>query len=140
MDYPKSVSGLLLLLDLEVADLQLSCIFCKCSLTARDLSTFDRKELHLVWRKGYPFGACGPCLLGAAQVDIWRHFDCSVYGTSVQDICGIALNDLYVRCYGCYKPLTNSEKDLMVEEKKRLHCVRGYWRGLCLMCGCGYRV
>nr|WJJ59298.1 MAG: E6 protein [Leptonychotes weddellii papillomavirus 13] len=139
MEYPKSVQGLLNTFELSLSDLNLCCVWCVRTLSRRELILFDYKDLCLVWRKGIPFGVCDPCLRGAAKVNLWRHFDRSVYISTLEDELNTAIGDLKIRCAGCYKPLAPEEKLLMVEEGRRVHCIGEQWRGVCIGCRRGFR-
>nr|WJJ59277.1 MAG: E6 protein [Arctocephalus gazella papillomavirus 1] len=139
MENPKTIQGLLTTFELPLDSLLLSCVYCHCALTRRDLILFDYRSLNLVWRKGLVYGVCDPCLRGAAKVQLWRHFVRSVFVSTLETEQGTAIGDLSVRCAGCFKYLGEEEKLLMVEDRRRVHQIGEHWRGVCIRCRRGFR-
>ncbi|AAA79422.1 transforming protein E6 [Human papillomavirus 28] len=115
-------------------DLRLHCIFCAKVLTTAELSAFALRELNVVWRTGAPYGACARCLLLQGIVRRLKHWDYSLYVEGVEEETKQSIDTQQVRCYMCHKPLVKEEKDRHRNERRRLHCIAGYWRGSCQYC------
>ncbi|CAA52536.1 early protein, partial [human papillomavirus 27] len=120
---------------LELEDLRLLCVYCRRALSDADVLAFAIKELSVVWRKGFPFGACGKCLIAAGKLRQYRHWHYSCYGDTVETETGIPIPQLFMRCYICHKPLSWEEKEALLVGNKRFHNISGRWTGHCMQCG-----
>ncbi|AXN57287.1 E6 [Macaca mulatta papillomavirus 3] len=132
--YPKNIFLLCKEFGLELQDLRLVCVFCANVLTDAEVVSYAYKELDVVWRKQYPFGACARCLLAAGILRQFRRWNYSAYSTTVEQETGQSVDTLFVRCYLCHKPLCHVEKAKHVEEQRRYHKIAGNWTGTCLQC------
>nr|WJJ59282.1 MAG: E6 protein [Arctocephalus gazella papillomavirus 2] len=139
MAHPRTLPGLLRELGLSLNTVLLSCAFCNDVLSVRELCKFNRKNLCLVWKKGFPFGVCSPCLLLEAQIFFWRHFEYSVCAQTLEKELQGALGELQLRCYSCYTFLDIEDKRRMVAQGRRFHRIQGLWRGICVLCSSGFR-
>nr|WDS49650.1 MAG: E6 protein [Neophocaena asiaeorientalis asiaeorientalis papillomavirus 3] len=120
--------------DLTTDELILPCIFCKKTLQAFDIWTNTVRHLKVIWRKGFPYGACRRCLEVLALVEGWRKFEWSAGAATVELHTGKALGDLFMRCMGCFKPMSHLDKITQVEEKRNFTRIGGHWRGICVTC------
>nr|ADG96182.1 E6 protein [human papillomavirus 81] len=120
--------------EVDLDDLQLTCIFCKKELTVGELLSFAIRELKLVWRKNWPFGVCAACLCREAKVRELRRWQYSCFGPTVEEEIGQPLAQIYIRCHACYKPLTYQEKEYLVTGLIHFHKIAGEWMGRCCHC------
>nr|WCG92589.1 E6 [Dyodeltapapillomavirus sp.]WGU21309.1 E6 [Firstpapillomavirinae PV-HMU-2] len=132
--WPCSVEGLCAEFKISVADLNINCIFCNKTLTEPDIWSYCFKDFKVVWRKGFPYASCWTCIELQATVDLWRNYECSAYGSTVEEQEGERLEELYIRCCGCLKLLNRIEKAEHITARRHFHRVRGLWRGICLHC------
>lgn len=131
---PKSLLGLCELLDLHPSELLLNCCFCSCILDYPELWSFIHRGLNVVWKKGWPYGICLKCINFQAILDNLRNYECSAYTATVEEETGYCIDDLQVRCAGCWGLLTRVEKQWMQEYNRRYHKISGNWRGICFFC------
>lgn len=131
---PADLEGLCCRLGIQHSDLLLNCIFCNRHLSVGDLLSFMWKELQIVWRKDWPYGACSPCIKLQAEVQCWREFHSSVFGETLEKEEGQPLANITVRCTVCWKKLGGYEKIVLVDNGQRFHYIGTGIRGLCLFC------
>ncbi|AFA26581.1 E6 [Tursiops truncatus papillomavirus 6] len=131
---PCSISDLCKLFNLDFYELSISCVFCRKQLEDIDKWCFMNRDLQVVWKKEFPFALCLKCIEVRVIVDLLRSFELSASAKYVEEETGHALGDLKIRCYGCWKPLTESEKLFHVEERKKFEKIANQWRGICTNC------
>nr|WGU21304.1 E6 [Firstpapillomavirinae PV-HMU-1] len=131
---PLYLDDLSAFLDIPLDDIRVTCAFCDTVLPARDKRAFVKKLLCLVWRAGWPHGICWRCLEVTAVKDSWRNYRRSCHALTVEHEAGQPLADMFIRCVGCWAPLTNEEKIDMVDTGRHLHNIGGYWKGFCGTC------
>ncbi|AFA26588.1 E6 [Tursiops truncatus papillomavirus 7] len=119
---------------LDIYELLITCVFCRNVLQDIDKWSFRNRELYVVWKKNFPFAVCPKCLEVQAIIDLLRKFERSGSAKTVEDDTGKPLGDLRLRCYGCYKPLTPTEKLFHVEDKTPFCKIANQWRGICTNC------
>ncbi|ACT76412.1 E6 protein [Human papillomavirus 116] len=115
-------------------DLRLQCIFCKSILDIVDLAKFHKKELRLVWRCKVAYACCSKCLYASARYENENHFQCAVKASTLHDLLGTPLHQIYMRCNHCLSGLDLQEKFDLVARDCYVILVRGYWRGPCRDC------
>ncbi|AFA26567.1 E6 [Tursiops truncatus papillomavirus 4] len=120
--------------DLDIYELLICCVFCRNILEDIDKWSFRNRELYVVWKKEFPFAVCPKCLEVQAIIDLLRYYERSGTAGTVEEDTGKALGDLRVRCYGCFKPLTHSEKLFHVEDNAPFCKIANNWRGICTNC------
>nr|WDS49662.1 MAG: E6 protein [Neophocaena asiaeorientalis asiaeorientalis papillomavirus 5] len=131
---PCLISELCEQFEIDLYDLLICCIFCRRHLEDFEKWSFMNKCLNVVWRNGFPFAICNKCTEVRALVDLLRHFERSGTAGTVEEDTGRALGDLRVRCIGCFKPLTATEKLFHVEDGRPFTKVANNWRGCCTNC------
>lgn len=134
-DYcPRNIFLLCKVYELDLQDLNITCVFCGTALTEEEVVSFAYKELQVVWRKQFPFAACPACLEAAGKLRQFRYWQYSSYAPTVEYETGVSILELLIRCYLCHKPLCSEEKERLISEGKRFHKIAGHWRGACLQC------
>nr|ALJ33043.1 early protein E6 [Human papillomavirus type 54] len=133
-DQPRTLADLCKVCNIPMHSLQLPCAFCKKTVCTADIYAFQYKDLFVVWRHGFPHAACALCLELHGQINYRRHRDRACLWETVEQECGRPLEEIFIRCWLCHKPLCNVEKQRHVDYNRRFHCVRGYWKGRCLHC------
>ncbi|CAC80269.1 E6 protein [Omikronpapillomavirus 1] len=131
---PCTIKSLCLAFGLRFDELLISCVFCRTNLRTFEVWSFMTRNLKVLWRKGFPFACCPKCLEVQALVAWLRHFERSGNAKAVEEDTGESLGDLPMRCVGCFKPMSASEKQFQIEDKRPFTKVSGYWRGFCLNC------
>ncbi|ADJ96353.1 E6 protein [Phocoena phocoena papillomavirus 4] len=121
-------------LHLQPEDLLLTCIFCKKHLSEPDIWQFIYKNLLVVWRHGWPFGICWRCVDFQAKLERLRHYERSAYAATVEIDTGLPLSALQIRCTGCWKQLSFTEKYSHIRWNLRFHKIANNWRGFCNFC------
>ncbi|ABY73444.1 E6 [Tursiops truncatus papillomavirus 1] len=120
--------------DLDLYELFICCVFCRKVLEDIEKWSCRNREINVVWKKEYPYAVCCKCLEVQAILDLLRYFERSGSAKTVEEDTGKPLGDLRVRCYGCYKPLTATEKLFHVEDQRPFTKVCNQWRGICTNC------
>nr|AYA93944.1 MAG: E6 protein [Human papillomavirus] len=115
-------------------DLNLKCIFCRCTCELVDLALFFQKNLRLVWRTNVPFACCNRCLELCARYESERYSVCSVKAENLHALIHIPLQDVLLRCNYCLGLLTSSEKVDLTTRGRYCWLVRGHWRAICSKC------
>ncbi|ADJ96335.1 E6 protein [Delphinus delphis papillomavirus 1] len=131
---PCTITELCKQFDLDFYELLICCVFCRRQLEGFEKWSFMNKELFVVWEKHFPFAVCPKCLEIRAIIDLLRSFERAGSEETVEEDTGVPLIDLRIRCYGCYKPLTTTEKRFHVEDGKLFNKIANNWRGLCTNC------
>ncbi|AXN57280.1 E6 [Macaca mulatta papillomavirus 2] len=131
---PKTLLDLCDYCNLSLDILHVICVFCSKVLSTAEVYAFQYKDLNVAWRNNLPYGACALCLEVYGEIRYRRHREYSYYGKSVEEECGKPLEQLYIRCLLCHKPLCDVEKQRHVTHNKHFHKVAGEWRGRCLQC------
>nr|QIT07801.1 early protein E6 [human papillomavirus 71] len=132
--YPTNLFRLCNQYDVDLQDLNLTCIFCRNQLTEVEVVAFAYKELKVVWRSGFPFAACACCLEIAGKLRQLRYWQFSGFANTVELDTGTPVTEQLIRCYVCHKPLCSVEKERIITEGRRFHKIAGHWRGACLQC------
>nr|WDS49668.1 MAG: E6 protein [Neophocaena asiaeorientalis asiaeorientalis papillomavirus 6] len=131
---PCLISELCEQFQIDLYELLICCVFCRRTLEDIEKWSFRNRELCVVWRKGFPFAICSRCIEVRAFVDLLRHFERAGSAGTVEEDTGRPLGDLRIRCYGCYKPLSATEKLFHVEDGRPFNKVANHWRGCCTNC------
>nr|AVC68884.1 E6 protein [Omikronpapillomavirus 1] len=131
---PRTIKQLCIEFGIKLEELLISCIFCRKNCTEFQIWSYMTKELFVIWKKGFPHIACPKCIEVQALVDWLRHSEKVANARVVEDETGAPLGDLLIRCLGCFKTLSPSEKIFQVEDKKPFTKIKGSWRGFCLNC------
>lgn len=131
---PKSLESLCSAFEVTVEELQLPCVFCKRHLAPEELRTFCERQFRVVWRSGFPFGACWACTFTRGREQSWRHHHFSAFAPTVEVDTGVPLGDLLIRCTVCLRPTTYLEKLAVVSRGGRFHKISEQWRGYCYNC------
>ncbi|AGV05014.1 E6 [Castor canadensis papillomavirus 1] len=131
---PKTVRDLSAHLQVTFVQLLLPCKFCYSFLTTNDKLLFDLFGLQLVYRGGYPYGACQPCLSSCCKIEFLMFYEDTLDGHGVVATTGKSLQEHPVRCVLCAKLLTPSEKDSVVHFGEKVHKVRGRFKAKCGLC------
>ncbi|AKB94037.1 E6 [Bos taurus papillomavirus 14] len=106
------------------------CLFCRNRLSSVDVHRAKEKELNVVRREGYKFGACTDCLEECLARERRLYKGTAVTGTEVEAQFSRKLCKIIIRCYYCGTKLSNDEKtrhELFMEPffKTRNNIVRG---------------
>ncbi|ABX56056.1 E6 [Macaca fascicularis papillomavirus 7] len=112
----------------------LHCVFCREELCRQEVYDFARFELRLVYREGTAYGVCKPCLQLHSKVRRLRHYNCSVYGSTLEGLLKKQLHEVTIRCYICQKPLCQVEMQRHLDCEERFHEIAGVWTGRCIPC------
>lgn len=131
---PRTVYTLAQTLGVLTEEVHLLCNFCKKKLNGQELLLFDHFYLQLLWKDDCVFGACPSCLRILGREEHSRYCQLELVGHEMLALVKVPLLLLLVRCRGCYKLLTFTEKIDMVTQGTKFCCVRGWWRGLCRYC------
>ncbi|CAA52549.1 early protein [human papillomavirus 32] len=119
---------------LTLRNLQICCIWCKNHLTSAEAYAYHFKDLHVVWKKGFPYAACAFCLEFYSKVCALRHYDRSAFWHTVEQETGLLLEEQIIRCAICQKPLSPSEKDHHIYNGRHFRFILNRWTGRCTQC------
>ncbi|AYD74605.1 E6 [Macaca mulatta papillomavirus 6] len=131
---PRTLQELCTYCNLSFDSLHITCVFCSKALTLAEAYAFQYKDLFVVWRAGLPFAACAFCLEVHGEIRKKRHREYASFWYTVEQECGEKLENIYIRCYRCHKPLCWVEKQRHITHGRRFHRVSGHWKGRCLQC------
>lgn len=131
---PESLQELADEQQVHLVDLHVQCGFCDRLLTFLEKILFESQDLGVIWRGQTPRGVCQACLFICARNEYYTFFEGDIPAETVEEVGGLPLGDLRVRCWKCYTPLTNSEKleHIVIEEPFKR--VAGKIRGQCMVC------
>lgn len=115
-------------------DVSLPCIFCKFVCDLQDLAAFHIRNLCLVWRSEQAFACCRKCINLSAKYEYDNYCVCIVNALSIEQLLGLSLKDIFIRCLCCYKLLDIAEKLDCCAGNEFFALVRGTWRGPCRNC------
>lgn len=132
--YPLSVDEYCNYFNIAKDSLTLPCIFCKAFIDAFQLSTFQDRQLSLVWRGNSCFAACLRCIRSVAKLERYKFFQCSVKGEYIEHFTQTPLQNLIVRCLHCMCLLSSEEKVEIIACGEQFYLVRGSWKGVCRKC------
>ncbi|ABY73451.1 E6 [Tursiops truncatus papillomavirus 3] len=131
---PCTITELCEQFNLHLYELCICCVFCRKRLEDYELWVFKNRDLYVVWQKNFPFALCCKCIEVRVIVDLLRHFEKAAFAQTVEEETGQPLGDLCIRCYGCLKPLSATEKLFHVEDGRPFNRIAGNWRGRCTNC------
>lgn len=131
---PRSILALAEHLRVSPEELVIVCRFCSWPLTWEDLMSFEWKCLQLLWRNGQAFGCCRGCCRMLAFQEHKQFCQREIRGPDLLNLLRLPLHLIFIRCVRCYKVLSYAEKLHIYTSNAVYCCVRGCWRGLCLVC------
>lgn len=131
---PKRVADLANQWGVLPEEVTLACRFCSRQLNEQDLLAFDYKYFQLLWKDGGVFGCCSACARFLACEEHIRFCRLELPGCDMIRLVHVPLNLILIRCRGCFKVLSFSEKVDMIRNHIFFCSVRGWWRGLCRLC------
>nr|AYA93418.1 MAG: E6 protein [Human papillomavirus] len=133
-DFPTDLKCYCRTFGIDLFDLSLRCIFCKCYLDIVELARFYRKCLCLVWRANTAYAGCTKCLCLSARYEAEKYFQCAAKVDHLPYLLTRPLSEICLRCYYCLALLDAQEKFDLLARGKLACLVRGYWRAPCREC------
>lgn len=132
--YPSRLHELPEYYNLDICEIYVTCVFCNNLLTLDDTLNFEKADLNLVWRHGWPYGCCQACCKKAGFCEFMRYYQLSVSGDAIESVTGKTLLQLQIRCFGCLCPLDLATKLEHAWNKYPFHFVQNRWKGCCGDC------
>ncbi|AFU07675.1 E6 [Canis familiaris papillomavirus 14] len=133
MEHLQGAASLAEHIRVPLEDLLLPCVYCKRFLNYNELTAFDFKVLQLTWKGGFPHGICNPCARDVSKKE--REAFTEEVLTSEDFVARVGgLTEIFVRCHGCLKLLSLTEKILAISRGEQFFNVRGRWRARCRGC------
>lgn len=121
-------------LQIPVIDILLPCNYCYRFLSSIEKALFDFSNFLLFWKEGSAYGCCQNCIRHAARIEALCFYERTLLLEDAERETNKLLNDIYVRCSGCLRELSNSEKVTLKALKEPCIIVRGSIRGTCALC------
>lgn len=137
MESIRTISELAKTLGKDEKDLKIKCNFCRKVLSRIEQVIFSSYLFRLRWKEGEVYACCKRCMRLSSQVEFKGYFEKNIL---VQDCLasGFSLQAQQIRCKGCYKPLSASEKRRL-HTREFIYQVRGgRLRGICTLCRLAY--
>nr|AEX31150.1 E6 protein [Human papillomavirus] len=132
--YPLDLETYCNVFNISFFELQLKCVFCKCTLNIIDLARFVFKKLCLVWRDNVGYACCNKCLHLSARYESEKYTQCAVEAKNLHALIQTPLQEILLRCMYCLGCLDLQEKIDLISRGKHVLLIRGYWRGCCREC------
>ncbi|AHL46424.1 E6 protein [Rupicapra rupicapra papillomavirus 1] len=133
--YPKTIAQLAAHSNFADSHLLLPCIFCGDFLTAADVIHFDTAPLTLLWRFGFPYACCIRCCNYAGMLEAYRYFQGLIPAAWVEQITGLSLLQLDVRCVTCLRRCSLGDKLSVLWRSSDFFVVRNRLKTVCQICG-----
>ncbi|ADQ39306.1 E6 [Colobus guereza papillomavirus 2] len=133
-ELPKTAVGLAHLLDIPLDDLLLPCTFCGRFLSFSEVCEFDDKKLSLIWHNYTVSACCRCCCVATATYEFNEFYEQTVNGREIEQVTGLSILHLDVRCQNCLRFLDNIEKLDICGRNRPFHKVRNWWKGICRHC------
>lgn len=129
----QSIAELLELLDIDVFQLILPCLFCNNVMSICDCLHFEKAPLTLAWRDGQPYGCCQLCCLKAGLLEYELFFQFAIPAACIEQIAGPLLT-LDVRCVLCLTTLNLGDKLALQWNNQNYLLIRDRLKGVCTPC------
>nr|ART66884.1 E6 [Bat papillomavirus] len=132
---PNTLSGVAEAEGRTIAEISVSCYFCRDYLTVKEKYNYQLSGLLLIYSNNVPYASCYECIREACIEQHAVNFDRFLSVIEIEEEDEQPIVAILVRCGLCLKPLNFAEKEYHKIRDIPMFTVKGGWkRGICTKC------
>lgn len=131
---PTKLKELSEFLGISVEEVLITCFYCNRWLTGPEKVLFVHSDLGIYYKDDVYYAACQACIKTACKLDFLVNYQGFISTTEAEILFASRFEDLDVRCWGCLRKLTRTEKVDVVRRRDDVAVIKDQPRSRCTLC------